>query len=544
VPLTFRWTPSGRVKQRLDEQAGWTRLVAAVNGTPSQASVAAATHPGGAPNKHHANYAQWRDAHRVMTRRARQERQRQQQIAAAGPPVLGNVLPCHVDPALVVRQTIQIAIMREPTSEVTGTLIGAATGRSPAQLLAHLREVLGALEEELVVRARHQEAQDLTINGTPPFKLIVASEWYFRPPGRAYTIAEKNAIVTGVEAVSRAFPDWLMVPGSIYWSPDPPAQPIVRVYNQAVVLFAGNVIQTRTKRNEHDIPVQTVDHETWGMNFPAVLPPGIAPASLQPAIFAHAGRDYCVDICRDHFVGEGACGFAATAPASPGAHVYVVTSNNTAITPEFVAARHNGILVHCDGGTTTWVVNRVTRGTGLNALNAQLLAYQVAFAAQRAPGLTYSDALIRVANDRLDPAYLTFMPRYQATMALPADPTTVNVQNALALAGAAHNLNADTQQAFRITRVLGPPALAVGGAVATPAEGIAMTTYAGHLGTQGTSLSQWQALLGPASATGVAKNALIAAVTGGAPGAVVLAAQAALAHQPHPRARLFPLLDI
>jgi hypothetical protein len=544
LTLKFRWTQSGRVKQQQDELAAWQSLVASVQGTGSQASVAAATVVGGGGavvgfNTAHANYALWRDAHRVLTRRARVERQRQQQVAAAGLPAIGAVQPCQVDAALAVRQTLQIALLEEPTSDVAGTRLSGNNGKSVAKLLAHMRAVLDAVDDELNVRARHREAQDLTISGMPPLKLFVAPEWYFRPPGRAYTTAERAAVITGLEAISRSYPDWLLVPGSIYWSPDPPANAIIRVWNQAPVLYAGELLLTRTKRNEHDIPVPMQNRETWGMNNPAALPGAIAAPSLQPAIFNHGAREWCVDICRDHFVGEGACGYAATAPGSAGAHVYVVTSNTTALADCFLAARNNGVVVHCDGGTSTWRVYTMGRaGGGLAAINAQLLAYQIAFAAQRAPSLTFADAQIHVAHDRLDPAYLTFRPRFDHTMALLGDPTTIAVTGALAIAGAPHNHNDSTREAFRIEDVILNNRV-VNGAAPTPAEQVAMTAYVNHLRTQGVALHQLTALTVPGNPAEVAKNALIAAA-----GAINRVQVNALGPAPHPSASLFPLIDI
>jgi hypothetical protein len=541
VPLKFRWSPSGRAKQQLDEAAGWQRLVAITAGTPAAAHVAGATQvaaPGFDAN--HANYARWREAHRKQTLRARIERQRAAQAALHGPPVIGAVLPCQVDPALVVRPTIQIALLTQATHDVSGTRLGQATGRSVAQLLTHLRQTLTALEDELNVRARHHEAQDLTHNGAPPVRLFVASEWYFRPAGRTYSTAEHGAVIAGLEGLSAEFPDWLLCPGTIYWSPDPPANPILRVFNQAPVLHAGSVILTRTKHNEHDIPVQTQGLETWGMNNPGALPGAITPASVAPAIFNHAALEWCLDICRDHAVGEGACGYAAAAPANPGPNVYIVTANTTPLEDHFNLARNNGVLVHCDGGNGAYAVYTVNRVVAFNApaLNGALLAYQPLFAAQRAPLLAFADAQIHVHQTRQDPAYVTFMARFTPMMA-PAsvDPLRAALLLAHGLAGAPHTHNGDTRDAYCIEQVLLAPHV-VGGVATTPAEALAMAAYFPHLRAQGVAQHVMAPLIAPGNATFVAKAAVILQA-----GAVNKVAVAALGHQPHASASLFPLID-
>ncbi len=538
MPLTTRFTRDGRTKQAADELEGWRRLAAIVAGTPAAVSVAAATTMAGGLvtgfNTGHPNYAQWRPAHRVLTRRARQERQRQQQVAAA--PALGPLLLCHVNPALVVRPTVQIAIVTETTSDVTGN-----HHRSIAVILAHLRTTLEALENELLVRARHRELQDLTINGAPPTRIMVAAEWFFRPALRAYTTAEHAAVLAGLRALSREFPDWLLVPGSIYWSPDAPATPIIRVFNQAVVLYAGDVIATRTKRNEHDIPAQTADHEEWGMNAPAgPVPAAIAGPSLVPTIFNHAGAQWALDVCRDHYVGEAARHYVVTFPASVGPDIYIVTSNNTVLADEFLAVRNNGLVIHCDGGTSTWQVHRVTRPGGLNAIAGQLGAHDATFIAQRAPGETYAHTSIRVHQAMRDPAYVTFRARYDVMMnPATGDPMRGALNGLLAIAGLPHTTNTDTENAFRITQILAG-AMAVGGVATSVAEQAAMTAYAALLHTQGVSSAAWQALCVPGNATALAKAAITAALVP----PIVKAAQAPLAHQPTNRATLFPLQDV
>ncbi|MHC5109561.1 MAG: hypothetical protein ACYTHJ_06745 [Planctomycetota bacterium] len=478
MALTYRFTDEGKQKQAADELEGWKAICNTTQGQQNTDvnAVVSQRDAAGVPtaiDTNHANYAAWKDAHKNFTKKARQERQRQQEAAANPPPAAGPIQACHVDPALNVRDTIRVAILDRATSETAGTRLGKNSGRSIADLLKHIDKSLENTDKELARRDRHQEAHDLRIQGHPPVRVFVAAEWYFRPEGTAYTPAQKQTIITGLEKISRKYTDWLIIPGSIYWTPDNLANPPVNVYNQAPVLFAGAVIKTRTKWNEHDIPTERQDtHEIWGMDNPAVLPAGVTAASTQTAIFNNQGIDWCLDICRDHYVGEGVRGYAATAA---GADVYVVISNDTAIADEFIAAINNGILIHCDGAAQGVHVYRVTRPGGLNALNAQITNYNTAFVAERNQSLALATAQRQQAVFANDPHYQTFINRYRGFAGgVSSDPVLKGQLETLCTGN--DNLNNWTREAFFIEEIL-TNNHTIGGQPTTAAEQASMGNF-------------------------------------------------------------------
>lgn len=435
MPFTYRLTPSGRARQRQDEARAWSLLIAALTGTPHHAAVTGLAIAGGGGaiagvNTASPLYARWRSAHKRLTRRARLDRQREQQAALTGGPYhpLHPLVPCRVHPALVPRDTIRLAALTTRTLEDYGggTMIQAggipATARKATipQLHRHLVKVLNAIEKELLDVTLHREDHDLRAAGHPPLQVLLATEWYYRVPGRPLRQAEHDGIITTLETISAKYPEWLLVPGSIFWTPDPLGNARLRVYNEAPVLYGGAVIARRTKREQHDIDSSPAVRaiQRWGPDEPVAAPGYVTPLPIVPTqalcSFLHRGRTFCVEICRDQHVGDAVAGYLAL--GLPGANVYLFTSNGTVLSPGFLPVVNNGLAVWCDGsGGGAYQYHRVTRANPLTHNWTPgihpLVAYRAAFVTTRDHNVLSQEGLSegwRIEQEN-QPGYRAFM---------------------------------------------------------------------------------------------------------------------------------------
>jgi len=498
-------TPSGQQKQLTDERAAWTTLKNNAIGTPMHGQITALATwdvAGNATNITTAApaYQAWREAHKSLTKRARLDRQREQAAVAnnAAHPV---GLPFRVSAAAVMRDTIRVAVLYARTSEDNGggtMLIAGSNQKSTTQdLMRRLDQTLGAIEEALRDPVQHRDEADLRAGNRPPVQILLSSEWYFRMPGRPYTQAERDAIVNDLRALSRKYPEWLIVPGSIYWSPDNQTLATIRVYNQAVALFCGEVIKSRTKRESHDIDsdLGVRAKERWGPDWsdanggPVIPDPvAITAESREPAIFDLKGRDYCVEICRDQWVGDAVKGYLNHAANNTGADIYLFTSNGTTWQSEFCPARNNGIAVWCDGsGAGSQAYYQITRPNPLNHNPPPFNAFRVAFEADRTHDVRSSHGfneatLIERSNN---PAFQNFMARFDPIFPLfGAASSNLGFQAPIDAAiaatplagGAAMNYH---KKGLRIQQVLAGGNLA--GTPITGAENAVMTPYANAL---------------------------------------------------------------
>ena len=520
MPLTYRFTAAGKAKQLQDERAAWRALTEAAAGTAHHATlVAIGTWGVGGVctnvNAAHPAYAQWLEAHKSFTLRARRERQRRQAAMAANggapnhPPPLAH-LPCQVNPALNVRDTLLAAIMHTATREGGATRLapGGNFDATTPQLLRHLKKQLKKIEAVLSDPVAQHEFHDLTSAGHPPLKVFLTTEWYFRPAGRPHTLAEKNQIVQSLEGLRREYPDWLLVPGSIFWSPDPLANATVRVYNTAVALWAGSVLRERRKRESHDIDHAVGYHERWG---PDEVPGdvGVPAASTQPGFFQLHGRDFCLEICRDQRVGDALAGclLGGVGPAA-GADVHLFTSNGTTVTDGLLPVRHQGLVLFCDGANLNQRFLRVTRVNPVNHAPNVLpfTNYRAGFTAERnimAAAYGHMDNITLI--ERAPSANLqAFLARYNALYAAPSsDPVlqaAVNVAVGLVVPAPAGPQQAVWTKGLRIQQILAGGALPTGVPI-PPGEAADAAAYAHELVQSGVQLQA-------ATATSAATTAL------------------------------------
>ena len=505
MPFTHRLTRSGRRKQRQDEANAWGLLIRSLVGTPNHHEVdnlaIRALGQIVGVNRASPHYAKWREAHRRLTRRARRDRQREQ---AAAPPYHAwhPFVPCRVAPGTNVRATIRLAALSTRTLEDHGggTILSAggvpatAPKASTAQLMQHLDQTLEAIEDELLDAGTHREDHDLRAADAPPVQVLLGTEWYFRVRGRALTLAERDQILTDLEALSAKYPEWLLVPGSIYWSPDPPANPTIRVYNQAPVLYGGSLLALRTKRESHDIDSSrnVLAYQRWGMDAPTTTGaphPFEVPAPTRALCsFRHRNLTFNVEICRDQFVGDATALYLAA--GQHGADVFLLMSKGTQLTPGFAPAVNNGLLVWCDGsGAGSHQYRRVTRAQPLThnwaaPANHPMIDYRVAFVPQRDHDVLSAHGLHESYRIEIDnaPDFAAFMGRFDQVFG----PANTDPVLKAAVDGALGPLHADGlirpfhEKGRRIQVLLGGGFLPTGHAI-TVGEHNVMTPYAAAL---------------------------------------------------------------
>lgn len=281
---------------------------------------------------------------------------------------------------LPAARTIRVAQLRVSTS-IEGDARYRRRGDMlldrPRDLAKQLRRALEAAEAHLDDEHQPDEAY-LRALGYPPLRVFMAPEWFFRPHARPYTAAERKRVRAKLARIARNFPGWVIVPGTIYWSPTDPATAPLKVFNECPIYVFGEHTQTLTKVNEHDLTVaaKATASEMWGMDDldrSGLRASAIASIRNQRSTFdvtpteGHLGTvTFCADICRDQVVGVGARRYAAAGGA--GVDVHLLVSSETTPVNHFIAARDGGLFSQLDGDNLNAEVARVARAASVQAL--------------------------------------------------------------------------------------------------------------------------------------------------------------------------------
>ena len=273
------------------------------------------------------------------------------------------------------------------------------------------------------------------------------------------------------------------------------------------------VLCERRKRESHDIAHGIGYHERWG---PDEVPPdvGVPVGSTAAGFFAHQGRDFCLEICRDQRVGDALDGCLLGGVGPPtGALIQLFTSNGTTVTDGFLPVRDQGLVLFCDGGAGNQRFLRVTRVNPVNNAPNVLpfTNYRVGFTAERnlmASAYSHMDE-VDLIDRAPSPDLQAFLVKYNALYGAPSSDAVLQGNIDLAV-GAVLPAPAGVRQAswtkgLRIQEIVAGHQIPTG--VAIPlAEEAAATNYALHLVGAGVDLTA-------ATATGPATTLLHNAAT-------------------------------
>lgn len=246
----------------------------------------------------------------------------------------------------------------------------------------------------------------------PPhvLKIFMATEWFFKDDP-FFDEATKDAIRDEIRDRSRDYPEWLILPGSIYWA-ETVAGPCARcpgalnhggatvhVYNTLVAVASGRVLAEYHKQHDGGdlpggggvMPLQLVNENAmaaltlateWGADMVGgVVPPRRAYAGHPGSTsgrFTFDGLECALEICADTSYITAVRGYEAAHPGGLGLDLHlVVAAGIPESSPHATLARLNGYHLLCnaaasDGGNrgNASFVNQVNARVGSVAVSA------------------------------------------------------------------------------------------------------------------------------------------------------------------------------
>jgi hypothetical protein len=238
-------------------------------------------------------------------------------------------------------QPIVIAMETRATGE------GNACVNNYTTRITDIDDQIQRVEDTLGVNGQGLAAKGFDANA---FRLFVGPEWYFRKnnsdnPYVPYTHQELHDIVGDLVTMSLNHPNWLIIPGTIYFGlgytqhlhqmsradlnqvradidanfklqrhgdiavcpvrAQPVGSTTFVTGNVAPVIHNGHLIHYVFKVDAGEHPKAGV--ETYA---PYLMTPGKRCAMMRSSLFAYGGRTFALDICKDHYSARAAVQFA------------------------------------------------------------------------------------------------------------------------------------------------------------------------------------------------------------------------------------------
>jgi len=224
---------------------------------------------------------------------------------------------------------------------------------------------LGDLLQEAESRQDLRDAEVALENmGNIVLRVFLAPEWYFRLSDRPLTQIEQLEILDALDKLSKNFSKWLIIPGSIFWTPTLEKEKMLEVFNTAPI-YKDGVLQVNTKHNQND--ALDKKREIWGMD-------QVSEEDFDniagPAIFECDGWECAFEICRDHSQRVAIFDYISQKPVGSGVDVQIVVSNGVTLSTGTCsdAVRDGGCIVKCDGEGGNGLLVRVERSGPLDGL--------------------------------------------------------------------------------------------------------------------------------------------------------------------------------
>jgi hypothetical protein len=221
-------------------------------------------------------------------------------------------------------------------------------------------------------------------------RVFAAPEWLFRRSDRPLTEQEKDDILAQLTHLAAEYPQWLIVPGTIFFTTSPPGALVNDVFNIAPVFHEGQV-RLLTKQHEQDALVTAADR----ISAPWKTLERWAAAGSESRIFTTGdGLRYAVEICRDHVRR-----MALLDADLQTVDVQIVVSNGVELQTDSIIARHNGVVIQVDGAGGRVTAHRVVRNRPLEELRA--IHQQLTAAEQHQEGIVERIAELQDSYDVL-----------------------------------------------------------------------------------------------------------------------------------------------
>jgi hypothetical protein len=184
--------------------------------------------------------------------------------------------------------------------------------------------------------------------------VFVGPEWFFRRPDRPYTKAEQSLVIQRMKAVSRVYPDMVIMPGTIVWG-DLKSGRWAGLSNTAPVLWMGEVIRLVHKSADCG--------DTDGLVTPDAFT--AAGSGKADSLFDVANLRFALDICVDHHQKRARREYEArygekSLRKGEGVDVHIVTGAGQVASPDSVVAKPGGLVISADASEGLGKVEVVT----------------------------------------------------------------------------------------------------------------------------------------------------------------------------------------
>jgi hypothetical protein len=273
----------------------------------------------------------------------------------------------------------------EDLIKLAATISGSLDPLDMSARIALLAEMLEQADKNAPAGAAEDNAR---IGGGKVMRVFAAPEWLFRRPDRPLTTAEAVRILEELEALAEKYKDWVIVPGTLFYTTSAPGSPVYDVYNIAPVFHDGKS-RILTKQNDQDYLVTEADRvkdlsktlERWAAG---------DSGSFSSAFFrSKDGLRYAIEICRDHNQRV-----ALSQSGLQTVDVQILVANGQGLQESSIVARDGGIVIHVDGAGGRAAAYLVERDRPLESLRE---SYEALEDAQRR-----KDDLAATVGDLLD----------------------------------------------------------------------------------------------------------------------------------------------
>jgi len=214
-------------------------------------------------------------------------------------------------------------------------------GETPQNVQAQIATLLARLDDAYtshLLQVQALKAENPQFDESGVLSVFVGPEWFFGFV-RVYTAGQKQQVVDAIVDASKRYPNLLIMPGTILWSPDN-----VGILNTLPVVLDGVLLRESSKKrwggDSSDKTKMITDDHPSRRQF-------VRREDESP--FLQIGNlDIAIDICQDHYQAKAKMEMYSKLNPGTGTDLHIITSSGQSLNDYGVTSREGGYALHSD----------------------------------------------------------------------------------------------------------------------------------------------------------------------------------------------------